>query len=183
MSKPRNKVSNENDKVSENTGKQHGNVKYHDRSAIIDEIVERLANGEPLRQICRDEKMPGWRIVYDWMDADKEIAARIASGRELGEEAILADCLRIADDGKSDIYLDSEGRERADMDHIQRSKLRIETRLKLLAKWNPKKWGERMQLAGDPAQPLQVKSTLNVSALSTSALAEILAAADAAKSK
>lgn len=31
-------------------------------------------------------------------------------------------------------------------EHVQRSKLRIETRLKLLAKWNPKKWGEKVDL-------------------------------------
>jgi len=34
----------------------------------------------------------------------------------------------------------------ADTDHIQRSKLRVETRLKLLAKWNPRKWGDRQQI-------------------------------------
>ena len=33
-----------------------------------------------------------------------------------------------------------------DTDHIQRAKLRIDTRLKLLAKWNPKKWGDKLDV-------------------------------------
>ena len=37
-------------------------------------------------------------------------------------------------------------------------KLQIETRLKLLAKWNPKKYGDRTTLAGDPEAPLQVST-------------------------
>lgn len=42
-------------------------------------------------------------------------------------------------------------------DHVQRSKLRIETRLKLLAKWNPKKWGDKLDLnhAGKDGGPLE----------------------------
>lgn len=51
------------------------------RSAEIeDEIVRRLSDGEPLRSICRDEHMPSWRAVYDWMD-DVEFASRIAHAR------------------------------------------------------------------------------------------------------
>jgi hypothetical protein len=39
----------------------------------------------------------------------------------------------------------------------KRSKLRIETRLKLLAKWNPKKWGDKLELAGDQQNPLMIQ--------------------------
>ena len=38
---------------------------------------------------------------------------------------------------------------RVNAEHIQRSKLRIETRLKLLAKWNPKKYGDKLALEGE----------------------------------
>ena len=31
-------------------------------------------------------------------------------------------------------------------EHVQRSKLRIETRLKLLAKWDPRRYGDRLAL-------------------------------------
>jgi hypothetical protein len=171
--KPRNKDSSE--QGIENTKKYQESVK----SRQIDQIVERISNGEPLRQICRSDGMPSWRTVYDWIDADKEFAARFARARELGEEAISQECFAIADDGRSDMYLDADGRERFDTEHIQRSKLRIETRLKLLAKWNPKKWGEKLAIGGAPELP-PVASAIDVSGLSTAALAEILKAKDAA---
>jgi hypothetical protein len=107
------------------------------KDQIIDDIVAGLSDGVPLRELCRREGMPSWRTVYSWMDADEEI----------GFEAIAEEILDIADDasndwmqrkrqnGTVDIVLDS--------DHVQRSKLRIETRLKLLACWNPKKYGTK----------------------------------------
>jgi hypothetical protein len=41
-------------------------------------------------------------------------------------------------------------------DMLGHRKLQIETRLKLLAKWNPKKYGDRQILAGDADNPLTV---------------------------
>ena len=41
-------------------------------------------------------------------------------------------------------------------DMLGHRKLQIETRLKLLAKWDPKRYGERTTLAGDPDNPLTV---------------------------
>lgn len=90
--------------------------------------------------------MPHWTTVYEWQKAHEEFSLRIAHARELGEEAIAQDCLKIADDGWNDTYIDDKGNKRTDTDVIQRSKLRIETRLKLLAKWNPRKWGEKVDL-------------------------------------
>jgi hypothetical protein len=56
-------------------------------------------------------------------------------------------------------------------EHIQRSKLRIETRLKLLAKWNPKKYGERVQVAGDADSPLKVEAEVQADKLLQAILA------------
>jgi hypothetical protein len=95
--------------------------------------------------------MPSWRTVYDWIAAREEFSTRIARARELGEEALAQECLSIADDASNDWMekFDKDGDAvgwQLNGDHVQRSKLRIETRLKLLAKWNPKKWGEKVDL-------------------------------------
>lgn len=118
---------------------------------IIDEIIERLSTGEPLRQICRDEHMPHWNTVYDWTDADAELSGRIARARDKGEEAILQQCLEIADQPPPLTAMGS-----TDSGAVQHQKLRIETRLKLLAKWNPRKWGEKVDLnhGVQPENPL-----------------------------
>lgn len=148
---------------------------------IADEIVRRLGQGIPLAEICRDETMPGYRTVSDWREKMPEFAASIARAREDGFEQIAVECLRIADTPLfgEEVTTKPNGDEevkRGDM--LGHRKLQIETRLKLLAKWDPKRYGERMQLAGDPQQPLQVESTLNVTGLSTQALAEIMRARD-----
>jgi hypothetical protein len=120
--------------------------------AIVEEVCERLSKGEPLTRICRDEHMPEPRTIYLWAAADEEINSHIARAREAGEVAILEDCLNIADENGKDRRIVAEGVETTDTDVIQRAKLRIDTRLKLLAKWNPKKWGDKIDMtsAGNP---------------------------------
>lgn len=128
---------------------------------LATEIVLRISKGEPLRQICRDEHMPHWTVVYDWQTADKEFSLRIAHARELGEEAIAQECIEIADNATNDWMANNSTSPNAEPyrlngEHVQRSKLRIETRLKLLAKWNPRKWGEKVDLnhGVQPENPL-----------------------------
>lgn len=113
---------------------------------VVEQICERLSKGEPLAAICREEGMPGARTVYDWMEAREDVSAAIARARDEGEDQIALDCLNIADDNGRDIRYLADGREITDADVVQRAKLRIDTRLKLLAKWNPKRWGERLEL-------------------------------------
>lgn len=98
---------------------------------VIEAIIEGVADGVPLREVCRREGMPNWRTVYDWLEADEDFSARFARARELGFDAIAEDILHNVDNVKPI------------GEHIQRSKLQVETRLKLLAKWNPKKYGDR----------------------------------------
>ena len=74
--------------------------------AISLEICARIADGEPLRAICRDEGMPPWRTVYAWMEANEEFSARIARARIIGREAILEDTLLIANETEEGIRLE-----------------------------------------------------------------------------
>ena len=125
---------------------------------VAEKICELLSEGVPLREICRMEGMPPWRNIYFWMARDEDLSAHIARAREMGYDNIAEECLDIADNSTND-WMDREFRnahgkievERvADTEHIQRSKLRIETRLKLLAKWKPEKYGDKTIIAGDP---------------------------------
>ena len=104
---------------------------FANRYEIVAEICQRLSDGEPLAQICRDSHMPNPSALHFWCAADDAIAHDIAQAREFGADSIALDALIIADDITGD---------------VQRDKLRVDTRLKLLAKWNPKKYGESTQL-------------------------------------
>jgi hypothetical protein len=134
--------------------------------AIADEVCERIAQGETLRAICREDGKPSKSKVYSWLDPkhqdySADFAGRFADARARGEDAIAQECLEIADNATND-WMEQHSEESANAgyklngEHVQRSKLRIETRLKLLAKWNPKKWGEKLALAGDADNPLTV---------------------------
>lgn len=115
---------------------------------LIERICERLETGEPMAQICRDEGMPSVRTVTRWTDEKPEVSASIARARQIGFDAIALDALHIADDGRNDYVakLADDGDEQAmayNGDHVQRSRLRVDTRLKLLAKWDPKRYGDK----------------------------------------
>lgn len=145
-------------------------VKHGRPSKFTDElfqsIVERIADGEPLRQICREEGMPSYRAFYEWINKDDELlksddekvrkkalnlSTRFARARDDGYDAIAVDTLKIADDGAND-WMEKRNQNgelvgyTLNGEHVQRSKLRIETRLKLLAKWNPTKYGDKVDL-------------------------------------
>jgi len=60
---------------------------------------------------------------------------------------------------------DGEKKTVREEDMLGHRKLQIETRLKLLAKWNPKKYGERLAVAGDAENPLKVEAELGAEKL------------------
>lgn len=77
------------------------------------------------------------------MESDKELSADIARAREAGFDRIAMDALAIADAADNDTISTEQG-ERPNSEWITRSRLRVETRLKLLAKWDPKRYGDAM---------------------------------------
>lgn len=93
--------------------------------AVIEEICERLSQGEPLARICDDEHMPSFVTV--WRCEDETFRKLSARAREFGTHYLADDCIRIAD---------GPG-EAAD------KRIRIDTRLRLIGKWNAKAYGER----------------------------------------
>jgi hypothetical protein len=113
--------------------------------AIAQEICNKLADGVPLAEICRGDDMPHPSTVWRWAKTNEALSQAIAAAREDGEERITADIRRTA-----------RGDEGYSTGDVQRDKLIIDTDLKLLAKWNPKKYGEKLQqeITGKDGAPL-----------------------------
>ncbi len=116
-------------------------------------ICERLAAGESLRAICRDEGMPDATSVFRWLEEDAEFATKYARAREVQAELLADEMVEIADDSTNDFMErkrrkgDEEVTETAfDAEHVQRSKLRIETRRWIAEKLLPKKYGAKQQV-------------------------------------
>jgi hypothetical protein len=122
---------------------------------VAADVLHWLAQGKTLRSYCRQPGKPSYRTIYDWLDKDEELSSRFARARDLGEEIIAQECLDISDDDSKDV---SGELQMPNNVAVNRAKLRIETRLKLLAIWNPKKYGAKSQteVTGADGGPLQV---------------------------
>ena len=108
--------------------------------------------------------MPFWTRIYDWMSKDEKLSVAIAHARDLGYDAMAEECLIIADTpkfGQTQVMTD-KGSSTTVEDMLGHRKLQIETRLKLLAKFNPKKYGDKVTVAGSPGEPVEHKVEVNM---------------------
>lgn len=131
--------------------------------AMVGSIIDQVSAGIPLAEVCRQEGMPGLRTVYDWLEADADLSARFARARKAGYDMIAAEALRIADTPAEGVVEKYENvqtvnpddpelppttefriTERRVEDMLGHRKLQVETRLKLLAKWDSGRYGERL---------------------------------------
>lgn len=110
---------------------------------IVDDVITRVSKGEPLASVCRTPGYPATVTWYEWLKADDELAGRFARAREAGFDAIAEEALDIAD---GDPGTTPQGT--VDGAEVMNRKLRIETRLKLLAKWDPKRYGDKVEVGG-----------------------------------
>ncbi len=118
---------------------------------IADALCDWIADGKPLRAFCRLPGMPAWRTVYAWMEDDEAFRARVGRARDFGFPAIAEEALEIADTplpGTITTVDDSEGggTKVVTEDMLGHRKLQVETRLKLLACWDPRRYGHKQQV-------------------------------------
>jgi hypothetical protein len=116
--------------------------------AMADEICERLAEGESLRGICRDEEMPSKTSVFRWLASNEAFRDQYAYAREVQAETLADEIITIADDGTNDTYVDDNGNVRTDQEVIGRSRLRVDARKWLAGKMAPKKYGDKLEMSG-----------------------------------
>jgi transposase-like protein len=123
-----------------------------------EQITSRLCSGEPLSQIARDLGI-GRTTIHDWRAINPAFAEQFARAKDAGYDALADECLTIADtqevgeivkDGPDGVTVTRE-------DMLGHRRLRIESRLKLLAKWDPKRYGDRINVDAD----LRIAVTVN----------------------
>lgn len=126
---------------------------------LVNEICKRIAVGESLRSICDDAQMPEKITILRWLSSDSfpGFSTQYAKARQQGLEVMADDLNDIADHGTNDWMAKNDPQNpgyAANGEHIARSRLRIDTRKWIMSKLAPKKYGERLEVAGDPESPL-----------------------------
>ncbi len=115
---------------------------------IADAVVEWIAEGKPLREFCRQPGMPCRATVDNWRLKDEAFASRVARARDAGYDQIAEEALAIADTPVAGITTveDDDGIKTTTEDMLGHRKLQVETRLKLLACWDPRRYGAKAQV-------------------------------------
>lgn len=109
-----------------------------------DEIIEWISQGKTLREFCRIEGNPAWTTVYKWLEKDEKFRERFACARDVGADAIAEETIEIID--TFPMMAESESGARIDSGHVSWMKNRVEQRMKLLSKWFPQKYGDKLDL-------------------------------------
>jgi hypothetical protein len=114
-------------------------------------ICEGLASGTPLSVILRTPGMPSKSSVMQWQRNNPEIGERIQTARDLGFDEIAYRLREVA-----------RGKEGSSGD-VMRDKLIVWTDLQLLAKWDGKRYGEKIEHSGTIAtQPADMDGMLEM---------------------
>lgn len=124
--------------------------------AFADEVCRRLAEGASLREVCRDHGIAE-SSVRQWVcDNRDNFAMRYQTARVLQVEAW------------GDLIIEIGNRD--DLD-AQEKRVRIDSLKWLMSRIVPKKWGDRLLVAGEADSPIQhLHKQVNLSDLSEAQL-------------
>lgn len=122
------------------------------KDQIIQDVLHCMAVlGMSAFRSCKAAGIPHSTFLR-WVDEDATLADKYARAREDLIEHIAAETLAIADQPVGST--DNGG---TDSGAVQDKRLRVDTRKWLLSKLAPKKYGDKLELTGDPDRPLAIQ--------------------------
>lgn len=98
--------------------------------------------------------------LWKWLGEDGEFSKRYARAKEDCADYLAAEIIEIADDGRNDTQVTEDGNVITDHDVIARSRLRVDARKWYASKLAPKKYGERLEHANNPDNPMPSQTTV-----------------------
>lgn len=125
---------------------------YTDEKAAL--ICEELATGMSIRQICaaHPDTLPDKSTIFRWMYRYPSFRDQYLHAKHLGMIAYGEDSIDIADDGSNDWIekLDKDGNPTGqrifDHEHVNRSRLRVDTRKWFMERLAPKNFGSKVDV-------------------------------------
>lgn len=118
--------------------------------AIVTEILERVMDGQSLRDVCRDAHLPNRATFARWCAEDGELQRRWDVAKTARIHQISADIISIADSNEGDVERQTlpngDTLEYENPNSVGRDRLRVQARQWLLARLDPKNFGERLTI-------------------------------------
>lgn len=121
------------------------------RESLAKAICIRLMLGESLNQICKLDAYPNKSTIFRWLASNDEFRDKYQRAREIQQETHLDELLEIADDGTND-WMERLGKDGQSIgwqlngEHVQRSKLRIDSRKWIMERMAARKYGDKKQV-------------------------------------
>ena len=112
-------------------------------------ICIRLAEGESLNKICKEDGMPDKATVFRWLGSEASFCDKYARARELQAETQFDELIDIVDQPPELSYVTDKNGElvevKFDSSYVAWMKLRVDTRKWTAARMAPKKYAEYRQ--------------------------------------
>lgn len=112
---------------------------------LVEDILERLSRGETLISACREHGISNSAWAR-WMRKDPELSRAYFEARSIGADAMAEGIIDIVDNCPRDAI------------EVAKARLRSDMRLRLLSKWQPDKYGDKVGVehSGPGGAPIQV---------------------------
>jgi hypothetical protein len=155
------------DRAQETRPKHPGGRPSDYTQETADRICAQLAEGKSLRTICKADDLPSCQTVYAWLRTHAEFLAQYTRAKEDAADAFAEEMLDIADEASNDwmeVHDKDNAGYRFNGEHVNRSRLRVDTRKWIASKLKPKKYGERVQaeLTGKDGGPIETADLTEV---------------------
>lgn len=117
---------------------------------LADAICSELAQGYSLRTVCKPDAMPSVQTIFTWFRTYPEFLEQYTRAKQESADAMADEVIDIADNATND-WMVKHGKDDQEYwqlngEHVQRSRLRIETRKWLMAKMKPKTYGDKLDV-------------------------------------
>ena len=110
-------------------------------------ICEKITEGETIRAICKSPGFPSAPALYRHIVDSPSFREQYARAKEAQMEAMAEEIIDIAD--------------RADSEGHNVARLQVDTRKWLMSKLAARRYGDKVQVGGDPGNPIQAEITVN----------------------
>ena len=117
-----------------------------EKDDVFNQVIDLIKEGNSLSKVFRDHDWPIKRTTFTgWLDDDKEKIDKYARACSIRADIMFEEILQIADKQGKDV-IEKDGIEQVNHNVINRNRLQVDSRKWILAKMNPKKYGDNLNI-------------------------------------